>query len=191
MALTMFTDTETTGLPPKGAHWEVDYEMFPYILEIAWRIGKLEKHYFIHQEGRKVPGEATAVNGITTTMANDKTLTKSAKLVFKELMKDSEENNVATVVGHNLYFDTSTIKANVIRLWGENSKEADRIKEVFHKDKRIDTMRYSQILTRKWLKLSALYEFLFGRQMVGAHSALADTRACEECYNELCKRKVI
>jgi DNA polymerase III epsilon subunit-like protein len=189
--MVMFTDTETTGLPPKGAHWEVDYELFPYLLSIAWKIGNKEKYYLIHQEGRAVPGGATAVNGITTKMANDKNSTYPIRKVIKEFIEDAEAAQVHTVVGHNLYFDASTIKANVLREWGPNSKEAKRIKEVLHKDKRIDTMRYSQILTRKWLKLPDLYMFLFGKEMSGAHNALADTIACEECYKELCKRKVI
>lgn len=187
----MFTDTETTGLPPKGAHWEIDYEMFPHIVSLSWKIGKTIKTRLIYQEGREVPEAASNVHGIITDVANDKKLTVPAKKVFMEFIEDAEKANVATVVGHNIFFDSSMIKAEVLRIWGPKSKQAARIIEVLHKDKRIDTMRSSQILTRKWLKLGALYEFLFGRPMSNAHNSAGDVIACEECYYELVKRKVI
>ncbi len=108
-----------------------------------------------------------------------------------EFIEDAEKANIATVVGHNIFFDSSMIKAEVLRIWGPKSKQAKRIIEVLHKDKRIDTMRSSQILTRKWLKLGALYEFLFGKPMSNAHNSAGDVIACEECYYELIKRGAI
>lgn len=184
----LFLDTETTGLA-KGLAWETDYRQFPHILTIAWKRGKELKYHIIYQEGRKVPAEATAANGLTTDMVNSKRLTTPAKDVYDEFIMDSI--NVSNVIGHNIYFDVSMIKANVLRLYG-NGGAIRALNENLHKDKRIDTMRQSMgLFKNRWPKLSVLYEGLFPGESFNAHRADEDVLATERCYYELKRRKVI
>jgi DNA polymerase III subunit epsilon len=187
--MNLFLDTETTGTPDKFMKWDVDYEKYPYIVSIAWRVsGKPPKYFIINQEGRKIPKAAIAIHGITDKIANNPDKTQPASFVYRELIMDAEQS--LNIIGHNLYFDVSIVKANILRLFGKDSEEADIANEVFHKDKRIDTMRASQKYFRKWPKLSELHEYLFKREFE-AHSALEDMLACERCFNELMKKKMI
>ena len=38
-------DCETTGLPPKGAKWDVDFAEFPNIVQLAWAVKGTFLHY--------------------------------------------------------------------------------------------------------------------------------------------------
>lgn len=194
-AADLFFDTETTGIPEKGADWETDYENFPRPLSISWKFNNKIHYYFIHQEGREVPPLATACNGITTLMANSD-IAKPAKAVYDMFIKDAQR--CGTVIGHNVYFDTCIVKADIVRIYGSGSKEVFQIIEGLHKDKRIDTMRTawglqtkdSKRIFPKWPKLSELYFYLFKEQF-DAHDAMADTLAVERIYNEFRKRKYV
>lgn len=180
-------DTETTGLPSKGADWETEYTCFPYCLSMSWKFNNKIHYYLIHQDGRKVPAEATRCNGITTRMANSNTA-KPAKWVFDLFIKDALLCD--TIVGHNLYFDLSIIKAHAIRVYGEGSKELALLNEGLHKDKRIDTMRATVRLFGKWPKLTDLHQYLFKKDFA-AHDAMEDMLATDRSYLELRKRKII
>ena len=35
-------DCETTGFPPKGAKWDVDFAEFPNIVQLAWAVNEKE-----------------------------------------------------------------------------------------------------------------------------------------------------
>jgi DNA polymerase-3 subunit alpha len=187
--MNLFLDIETTGLPGKGHNWSEDYMEYPYIVSIAWEHKGIVKDFIVHQEGRKIPLEATKVHGITTKMANNPEVAQPASFVLSVLMCDAKE--AGNIVGHNIYFDTSIIKANVLRLHGAKSKQAKIIEEVLHKDKRIDTMRNSVRLFNKWPKLKELYEYLFNGETFDAHSAKEDMLACKRCFNEMRKRKML
>lgn len=186
--MNLFLDIETTGKVDKYLNWEKDFMKFPHIVSIAWKFGAVEKYFIVHQEGRKIPAEAIAVHGITNKIANDPEKTEPLSFVLGQLMVDAHK--AANIIGHNIYFDVSIIKASTLRLFGVKSKEATIICDVLHKDKRIDTMRASQKYFKKWPKLTELHEYLF-KKSFEAHSAFEDTRACEKCYNELIKKKMI
>jgi DNA polymerase III epsilon subunit-like protein len=186
--MNLFFDTETTGLYEKGADWQRDYKKYPYALSLSWRLNGGKTHYYlIHQEGRKVPAEATKCNGITTRMANSPTA-KPAKWVYDLFLAEAIRCN--TVIGHNVYFDVSIVKANIIRTYGPNSPEVVTVCEALHKDKRIDTMRSTVFMFGKWPKLIELHQHLF-KQDFKSHDAMEDMLATERCYNELRKRKII
>ena len=40
-------DCETTGFPPKGAKWDVDFVEFPNIVQLAWAVNEKERSYII------------------------------------------------------------------------------------------------------------------------------------------------
>jgi len=55
MSNTLFLDIETTGLPPKGAKYDVDYELFPHIVQMSWVFNDIEKDYIIYPSGYEIP----------------------------------------------------------------------------------------------------------------------------------------
>ena len=63
-------DCETTGLPPKGAKWDVDFAEFPNIVQLAWAVNEKERTYIIKPEGWEIPEASTEVHGITAERAN-------------------------------------------------------------------------------------------------------------------------
>lgn len=186
--MNLFFDIETTGLVKKGLVWEIDFDDFPHIVQIAWKIGEKEREYIIHQEGREIPIEATALHGITTAMGNAEGLK-----TFEEVMTEflSEASEAEKIIGFNIYFDSSIVKAGILRKYGHHSEQAALVKAVLDKDKRIDVMRRLQQLREvsggKWLKLQHAYELLFNENY-SAHTALEDVRATERCHHELLKR---
>src|SRR5690349_9644118 len=109
--MNLFLDIETTGLPAKNADWKVDYKKFPRVVEIAWKISNRTSRFIIHQDGKPIPKEASNIHGITTKMGNDLKVAKSAEEVYKLFLKDTEE--AWNIIGHNIYFDTSIIKAEI------------------------------------------------------------------------------
>ena len=46
-------DCETTGLPPKGAKWDVNFAEFPNIVQLAWAVNEKERSYIIKPEDGK------------------------------------------------------------------------------------------------------------------------------------------
>jgi hypothetical protein len=86
-------------------------------------------------------------------------------------------------------FDEKIVGAEFLRLGYQNYLE--------NKNKKC-TMKSSTSFCRltgpygqKWPKLQELYQKLFKKQYDNAHSALADVRACAECYFELRRLGII
>lgn len=183
----LILDIETTGLPPKGANYETDFIKFPRIVSISWKIDDGDTvTYIINQEGFPIPEEVTKIHGITNEEANKSKYYLSA--VLKNLLIAGKD--VDKIIGHGLYFDTSTIKANVLRL-----QEKDMYKEItelLHKDKRIDIMQKTIKFCglKKYPTLTELYTKLF-KEGFEAHQSKYDVNAIYECYNKLVELKVI
>ena len=177
-------DTETTGLPPYGADWETDYKKYPHIVQIAWKAGAKELNYLIKPDGYKIPDESTKIHGISHAEAMEDGW--PLDLVLKAFLFDAHWSE--NIIAHNIHFDTSTIKANLLRLGFGTLQFNDAL----HKDKRFDTMMKSMKVmgVSKWPKLEELYKFLFNKEIENQHNALGDIRATAECYEELKKRGV-
>ena len=188
-------DTETTGIPPKGSHWETDFNQFPYIVQLSWKRSDQDfVHDYIINNGVDIPEAATAVHGITQEMADESEFSfKHIAYLFTDDCMLSEK-----IIGHNVYFDTSIFKANI---WRATKTEAIRqmTNVTLHKDKRIDTMMktikfcsipFANGKGKKWPKLEELYMKLFNESFP-AHNAKEDVLATERCYLELVKRGII
>ena len=181
----LFFDTETTGLPDRNKNWETDFNDFPRIVQMAWIItddtGKeLDKEvHIIKPKGFEIPEEAVKIHKITTQKAIDEGIDE--KVVMKAFAHDVK--HCEQLIGHNVYFDTSIIKASLLRL--KFDKEA--FCEVLHKDKRYDTMMKSLSILglKKWPKLKELYVELFDEEMQNAHTAMGDVEALMKCYFKL------
>lgn len=188
-------DLETTGVPPKNANYEADYVRFPYILSFAWKCIKDGQEsetfeYIINNPGVIITPEITAINGITQEMCDS-----SKWDIFTVLMQFiMDASGSDFIIGHNVYFDSSIIKANTMRIVsGGKTPMAmfEKISEILYKDKRIDTMRAGIKLCGKWPKLTELHMKLFGKTFEGAHTAAGDVNACYVCFQELLRRGLV
>lgn len=67
-------DCETTGLPAKGAKWDIDFAEFPNVVQLAWAVNEKERSFIIKPEGWDIPEASTEVHGITQERAMKKTI---------------------------------------------------------------------------------------------------------------------
>lgn len=190
----LFFDVETTGLPEKGAKWETDFEKFPDIVQIAWKFGDVEKDYIIKPNGYEIPEEAAKIHGITTEMALEHGV--EFEIALGEFYDDALKHPL--VCAHNIYFDTSIIKANTLKHLGR--KYFDEVEKALDKSKRIDTMMktikfvgacFANGRPGKFPSLEELYAKIFNGDVFDAHDALEDVIALARCLPELVKADII
>jgi len=195
-------DTETTGLPKKGHKWRENWKDFPHIVQLSWKVlgSEYVKDYIIKPNGYEIPESASKVHGITTERA----LKEGVRIdgVMNEFLYDAYQADF--LIGHNINFDTSIVKANYIRIISkfEDRRKSkimfDNMLETLDKDKRIDTMmksiKFCNIPSNygglKWPRLEELYFKLFN-ETFNAHNSKDDVLATERCYLELQKRGII
>lgn len=188
-------DCETTGLPKRGAKWDVDYLDFPNIVQLAWGINNKEHSYIIKPEGWEIPDESVEIHKITTKKANE----YGVRFVdiIDEFLNDCK--NARLIVGHNIYFDTSIVKAMILRIMGREYYDA-KADDALYKGKRIDTMTktikfvgasFPNGRPGKFPTLEELYDKCFPGEKFPAHDALEDVRACKRCIPYLVKNGII
>jgi len=188
-------DTETTGLPEKHAKWDVDYMEFPHIVQLAWIHGCKEENHIIRPEGWEIPQETVEIHGITTEYAIEHGEPFAA--VVDMFIQDCHDAGL--ICGHNIYFDTSFVKANILRELGREYYEANDVESALHKGKRIDTMRATVKWVdartpsgmKKWPKLEELYSRCFPGETYPAHDALEDVKAVARCLPLLVERGLV
>lgn len=188
-------DCETTGIPPKGAKWDVDFEEFPKVVQLAWSINEKECSYIIQPDGWVIPEEATQIHGITNERAQNEGA--PFEFVIDEFLEDCTSAHL--LVGHNIYFDTSIVKAMILSIMGREYYDAKADKALF-KGKRIDTMmktikfvgaKKSNGKGIKYPTLEELYNKCFPGETFPAHDALEDVRACKRCIPVLVENGII
>ena len=181
----LFFDTETTGIPERSWNWDTDFEQYPHVVQMAWLHGcKVETH-IIRPDGWEIPQETVDVHGITTEYALEHGEPFAA--VVDMFIQDCHDAGL--ICGHNIHFDTSIIKANILRELGREYYDANDVENALYKGKRIDTMRP----TMKWVdarmangrlkfpNLSELYSRCFPGESFPAHDALEDVKAVAKC----------
>jgi DNA polymerase-3 subunit alpha len=193
-------DIETTGLVPKGLNWETDYMQFPYIVQIAWKFldSDIVNDFIIKPYEYEIPDKVSKIHGITNEIAMNK------GKYFTDIIPDFIQDcfNADKIIGHNIYFDTSIIKANVLRY--NNLKilsgfACQRVVITLDKSKRIDTMmksikfvgaKFNDGRAGKYPTLEELYFKLFN-ETFPAHNAKEDILATEKCYKKLVELGII
>ena len=194
--MTIIFDIETTNLIPKGSHYTTHFKDYPNIVSLAFMVcnedgQELERYSeMVSPTGYEIPEESTKIHGITT----EKALFEGRPI--KEVLKYFilAANKSKTLVGHNIFFDTSIIKASFLRL----GFTLDLVNPVLDKTKRIDTMQKSTKFCNlpgkygtKWPKLEELYKILFNKEMENAHNSMADVEATKRCYFKLKRLNII
>lgn len=181
----LFFDSETTGVPDRSAKWDVDFASFPHVVQLAWMHGCKVENHIIRPDGWEIPQETVEVHGITTEYA----LEHGEPFAVVADMFIQDCHDAGLICGHNIYFDTSIIKANILRELGREYYDANDVESALYKGKRIDTMRP----TMKWVdarmsngrlkfpNLTELYSRCFPGESFPAHDALEDVKAVAKC----------
>ena len=181
----LFFDTETTGVPDRSANWETDFADYPHIVQLAWMHGCAVENHIIRPDGWEIPQETVDIHGITTEYALEHG--EPFAMVIDLFIADCHEAGL--ICAHNIHFDTSIIKANILRELGHEYYVAGGVEDALFKGKRIDTMRP----TMKWVdarmsngrlkfpRLEELYSRCFPGETFPAHDALEDVKAVARC----------
>ena len=185
-------DCETTGVPDKGMKWDEDFLRFPRPVTMAWAFGDTERYEIIRPQGWDIPTETVAIHGVTTEQADKEG--KPFVEVVTEFLNDAEK--CPLICAHNVYFDTSIIKAAIMALCPEL---AERAESALFKGKRIDTMRKTikfvgarkENGSGKFPTLEELFARLFDGATFPAHNALEDVRALRKCLPQLVEMGIV
>jgi len=184
MSPILFFDTETTGIPA----WKdpSDSEHQPHIVQLAAIVcdedtGKVLSIMDVivrPTDDWEIPAETTAIHGITPEIAETYGVPEHLALdMFLNLWRGS------VCVAHNSPFDQRIIRIAMSRF---NKNEA--MKAAWKSsDGHLCTMSQARRIMggSKPPKLSEAYEHFTGKVLEGAHSAIADARACMEIYFEM------
>lgn len=185
-------DCETTGIPDKGMKWDEDFLRFPRPVTMAWAFGDTERHEIIRPQGWDIPTETVAIHGVTTEQADKEG--KPFVEVVTEFLNDAEKYPL--ICAHNVYFDTSIIKAAIMALCPELAEKAE---SALFKGRRIDTMRKTikfvgarkENGSGKFPTLEELFAKLFDGATFPAHNALEDVRALRKCLSPLVEMGIV
>ena len=171
-------DTETTGLPI----WKIpsDDVAQPHLVQLGAvlvdadtkkTIASLD--VIIKPEGWVIPDEVAAIHGITTEMAMDVGIPEKLALeMFLALRGNSER------VAFNKTFDQRIIRIAAKRYLDQEAQDKWAVKEDHH-----CSMRMARAdIGGKQPKLADAYRHYTGNELVDAHSAMADTKACMDVY---------
>lgn len=173
-------DTETTGLvkpiPTDISLQPFMTEIFCYKLDENFK--KISEFESLVKPPIPISKEITKITGISDeTVANAPSFFEVYDALYDFF------SDVDVVVGHNLAFDINIIHCELMR--------HDLDKKFCYPKTHICTVEKSYHLQNKRLKLSALYELLFGGKFENAHRARNDVLATVNCFAELCSRKEI
>jgi DNA polymerase III alpha subunit (gram-positive type) len=187
MALLLFLDTETTGLPSNWSAPITDFERWPRAIEVAWCLCRedgsvhTEESFLVEPDDWHIGQKITELTGLTHYMLCQQGL--PIRCVLTALLMDLQHADL--IVCHNTDFDLSVLGAEYYRQAGFNPLAKRRIRTCC-------TMRRSTRLLRipkddgwKWPNLGELYEYLFAEKMPAAHRAAADVEVTRRCFFEM------
>ena len=181
--LYIFFDSETTGVPRDYKSPTTDTSNWPRMVQLGWILMDGEgnrlsqKDYIIRSDGYTIPDDVVRIHGITTQRALEEGLDLAP--VVDEFMADFDQ--ATFIVGHNIDFDKKILGAELIR-----SKRTYCTMQTGTNFCRIPG-KYGY----KWPKLQELYIKLFGHDFDGAHNAMSEIEATQECFWELRRRRLI
>lgn len=188
--ITMFFDTETTGLPKFGL--AADDPSQPRICSIATALFDQERsiemrHDFVRPNGWTVPPEAAAIHGLTTERLTEIGIPIDEALSnFLDIYDRADE-----LVVYGAEFDLKMIRGELRR-----ASRPDRYKEkptkcamrratMACKMPPTDAMLAVGRRTYKTPKLQEAHEIILGVPLVGAHDALNDVLALARIWHRL------
>lgn len=178
MSTFLFFDTETTVIADFKAPHDAPHQ--PRLVQLAAILAAddgaelASVDVMIRPHGFDIPIEATAIHGITTADA----VTYGVPLFHALSLFSSLARVASDYVCHNYEFDSLVMRGECERLVVEYPVRTGNC-----------TMRLMTDVCQlpgpygfKWPSLAAAYRHCFQKELVDAHDALADVRACKEVF---------
>lgn len=186
-------DTETSGIPARGE--VVTSPSYPSIVQFAGVLYEDERERasfeVIVTPEDEIPDAAAAVHGITTELARRVGVPlRLAVALYTNLGRRADE-----LVGHNISFDEGILAAALHRvraigidLGSPRLVCTADLGAPICQIPPTEKMIAAGFGPYKRPTLTELHRHLFGEDFDGAHSALADCRACARCLWEIRRR---
>lgn len=189
-------DTETTGLPDFRSPSDAQHQ--PHLVQLAMilldddLVERASVSVIVKPEGWEIPDEVAKIHGITTEIATAVGISEKIVTDLYVSLMYSDQPKVA--VAHNVDFDLRIMRIAMLRAgydkaWQEANpltsyctmKTATPIVNLPPTDK----MLAAGFNKPKAPRLSECIQHFFGEELVGAHDALVDVRACVRVYRHL------
>ncbi len=182
--MNLFFDTETTGM---ARHRDAaDHPLQPRIVQLGAILFDDSRHivaeinFLVKPDGWTIPTEATAVHGITTEQCERYGLKISTVMgLFCQIVRRAK-----LLTAHNFPFDKIVTWSELLRL-----QRADDLAAFLGIDNYCTMAASTPILKLpgrygdyKWPNLREAYRHFTGKELEGAHDAMADVRGCAEVY---------
>lgn len=194
MNCALFFDCETQSLPL----WNLPSEHpdQPHIVQLAAMLVDLDTRrrlssfeVIVRPEGWTIPDEVAAIHGITTEKALEIGVNESMALGM--LLELWNEDQPRMRIAHNRSFDDRIVRIALMRY--EDVPLADKWKAApgqctatmatpIMQLPPTEKMKRAGFNKFKTPNLGEAYRHFTGRELQGAHSAMADTRACAEVF---------
>lgn len=181
-------DTETTGKAKNFSAPITDFNNWPRMVQIAWKV--FDKHgveidsqnLIIKPQGYRIPDEAIEIHRITNERAKEEGVPiRQALEKFAEVVKNNKH-----LIAHNITFDENVVGCEFLR-----EEMYNCVSDINH----IDTMKLTTDFVAipnkrgrsgfKFPSQTELYKKLFNKGFEDAHDALADVTALAKCFFEL------
>lgn len=184
----LFFDCETTGLPLRRGASPRDIDVWPRLVELGWGLydstGNLLtlRSHIVRPEGFIIPPDATAIHGISHSLALDEG--EDLGFVLEEFARVLE-NPPFLLVAHNLDFDWNVVVAEFFRL--EKPLPPLEIPALCTMKTTVEFCGLARPYGPgfKWPTLEELHACLFGSSYEAAHRAAGDLQACARCFFKL------
>lgn len=196
--MVVFLDTETDGLPRDERSSAASVRKnWPHLVQLAWIVTDGEgnavsrQSRIVRPEGFTIPGESSAIHGITEEVALREGLPLGAVMgEFRDVISGGP-----LLVGHNLWFDLNVVAEGMLDsgldaglLQYPGFCTMDGTVEICRLPPRTKPAPGS---IYKRPRLSELYSFLFGEPYHGAHNAENDVEATAKCFWKLVRSGLI
>ena len=180
-------DTETTGKAKSFSAPVHDFNNWPRMVQIAWKVFDQDgieidsQNLIIKPKGFTIPDEAIAIHRITNEIAKEKGIPlREALEKFALAIKNNKY-----LIAHNITFDENVVGCEYLREGMHNC-----LPDIEHIDTMTRTTEFVGIPnTRKggfkYPSMTELHKKLFGVGFEGAHDALVDVSALAKCFFKL------
>lgn len=178
MSLIFTYDSETTGIP----NWKIpsDSPEQPHIVSLAGVLTDtatgedvVTMDVIVKPDGWTIPEETIAIHGITNEHALEHGIPEKEAI---ELLSEIRGDHMR--VSYNKSFDQRIIRIAMKRYFDEECVEKWADKESHD----CAMMAAKKHLDVKSIKLGNAYKLITGKDLIGAHTAMADALAAKEIY---------
>ncbi len=199
----LFYDTETQGLPLFSEPSEDPRQ--PHIVQLAALLMCLDTRreiasmdVIVRPEGWTIPDEVAALHGITTEHAMDVGVTEDTALEMLMALWGADRPEQRHLIAHNESFDRRIVRIGLKRhfdpmdpnrmpslsdMWKAARAECtQQLSTPILKLPPTEKMMAAGRMHHKSANLGEAYRHFTGCELVGAHSAMVDVRACATVY---------